>query len=290
MTDAPVIDVYISAMKPEFAERGILRVYKGNYEVVTFEVEPGIKKFYRIDDLQGRFNGANENMFNQGGFAPNVWRIVCDCPTYTLQGIDVHEHEIRPPKPEELPALNWLAYGSSITNAHLDGYIHVAARKLRVQVQNKGFSGSCFCEKELVDYLVDECESDFMTCEIGINMRGWCSVEEFRKRVEYLVNRLVETKKPAVLISTFPNKRTYKYSAEHFELSEREAEYERILEELVNKADCKFLKLIKGEEILTDIYGLKGDLLHPSIYGHAVMGINLAEKLASFLSEQGIYK
>lgn len=91
-------------------------------------------------------------MFNQGGFAPNVWRIVCDCPTYTLQGIDVHEHEIRPPKPEELPALNWLAYGSSITNAHLDGYIHVAARKLRVQVQNKGFSGSCFCEKELVSH------------------------------------------------------------------------------------------------------------------------------------------
>lgn len=43
-------------------------------------------------------------MFDQGGFSPNVWRVVCDRPVYILQGIDVHGHEMRPPKIEELPS------------------------------------------------------------------------------------------------------------------------------------------------------------------------------------------
>lgn len=49
VTDAPIIDIYISATEPEFDTRiAILRVYKGNHLVDTIEMEPGVFKFYRI--------------------------------------------------------------------------------------------------------------------------------------------------------------------------------------------------------------------------------------------------
>ena len=293
VTDAPIVDVYISVMEPEFSPRGTLRVYKGNLEVTTIEVVPGVMKFYRIQNPKWEEGCAGENMFKQGGFSKDVWRIICDQSTYILQGIDVHGHEIHPPKPEELPACNWLAYGSSITNANLDGFIDVAAKYLKIQVQNKGFSGSCHLEKELVDYLLDECEYDFMTFELGINMRGRYTVEEFRKRAAYLINRLAVLSKPAVIISTFPNKHTGGYIAadaaqSDLEQSLREAEYEKILEELVLHVGCKKLMFIKGEEILTDMTGLRADLLHPTTYGSAVMGLKLAERLKPFLQEWGV--
>lgn len=37
-------------------------------------------------------------------------------------------------------------------------------------------------EKELIDYMLDECDSDFMTFELGINMAGWCEPNDFKKR------------------------------------------------------------------------------------------------------------
>lgn len=285
VTDAPIIDIYISATEPEFDTRiAILRVYKGNHLVDTIEMEPGVFKFYRIQ-TPPHFRNVNEKMFDQGGFSPNVWRVVCDRPVYILQGIDVHGHEMRPPKIEELPKYSWLAYGSSITNANLDGYVHVAAAKLRVQVQNKGLSGACHMEKELIDYMLDECDSDFMTFELGINMAGWCEPNDFKKRAEYLVERLVEMKKPAVLISAFPNRRNSYYAKTPGEMSIRLDAYEQIMEELVQKKNCKTLAMVKGEEILSDIYGLRADMLHPTVYGSCVMGLNLAKKLEVFMKE-----
>ena len=48
--------------------------------------------------------------------------------------------------------------------------------------------------------------------------------------------------------------------------------------------------LIAGEEILTRPYYLAADVLHPSVFGHAAMGHNLAAamsaKLAGFYSDK----
>jgi len=294
VTDAPIIDLYISALKPETTERGIvgvgscmIQVYKGNYQVNIMEIEQGITKSYRIMTPQV-FSQANKSMLFPGGFSPDVWRIVCDRGLFAFHGVDVHGHEIRPPKKDELPKCNWLAYGSSITNAHLDGYAHVAAKKLRIQVQNKGLSGCCQIEKAMVDYLLDECESDFLTCELGVNMRRIYTPEAFGERVAYLVKRLLEMKKPAVLISDFPNWNSTEYVVERSEVTKNEEAYEQILEKLVETSNCKTLAFVKGHDVLTDVCGLSSDLLHPTVYGHALMGINLAEKLKKFLNENGL--
>ena len=287
VTDAPNIDIYISAHKPEFSERGKVRIYKGNFLCNTLELEESVTKFYRINS-PAVFQNANEKMINGGGFSSNVWRIVFDRSTYVVHGINVHGHEMRPPKKEELPSLNWLAYGSSITNSNLDGYIHMAASRLKVQVQNKGFSGCCHIEKEIVDYMLDQCQWDFMTCELGVNMRGIYTAEQFEERATYLIERLTEIKKPALIITTYPNSNSAEYTSNVNLITENETAYNNILMKLVEKAESKNIQLMHGYEILDDINGLSGDLIHPCTYGHAIMGINLANRLKSFLSDFGL--
>jgi len=282
VTDAPNIDVFLSALKPEFSECTSVRVYKGNFLINELELEPGKTLFYRINppDI---FKKVNSQMLNNGGFAPCVWRIVCNRSTVIFHGMNTHGYEIRKPRKDELPIMNWLAYGSSITNSHLDGYIHVAANKLKFQVQNKGFSGACHIEKELVDYIVDECDFDFITCELGVNMRGMYTPKMFRERASYLINRLVILDKPAMIITIFPNSDSERYSIESNSITSDEIAYNEILHDLVQQAKSDKLILVQGNELLSDINGLSADLVHPTVYGHAIMGLNLAEKVKEFL-------
>ena len=282
VTDAPDVDIYLSVQKPEFGDRGTVRIFRGNFQFQVLTIEPGVTHFFRLN-APPAFAQANEALLAGGGFAPQVWRIVFDRSSYVFHGVHTHGYEIRPPRAEELPVRNWLAYGSSITNSGLDGYVHVAAAQLKVQVQNKGFSGACQIEKTLVDYLIDECPWDFITCELGVNMRGQYSPEDFESRATYLIDRLVKTKKPALILSIFPNSNTEVYTKATSTVSDNEKAYNAILVRLVEQAKCPTLKLVHGYDILTDVNGLSADLIHPTTYGHAVMGLNLAVKLREFL-------
>ena len=141
----------------------------------------------------------------------------------------------------------------------------------------------------MVDYLLDECPYDFITCELGVNMRVRYSPDEFEKRASYVMERLVQTGKPALIITTFPNCRTSEYTTEPDNpTSASETAFNQILEKLVKDAACPTVQLVHGFEILDDLHGLGGDLLHPTPYGHAVMGFRLAERLQAFLSECGM--
>lgn len=285
VTDAPNIDIYLSAQKPEFVVRGMARVYKGNFLCQTLELEAGMVHFFRLTPPPN-LNEVNDKMLNYKGFSSNVWRIVCDRATVIFHGINTHGHAVRPPNKEELPKLNWLAYGSSITNSHLDGYPHIAAQILGTQVQNMGFSGACHIEKEIVDYIIDKREFDFITCELGINMLGEFTPDEFEKRAGYLIDRIREAKKNALVISIFPHLNTKEYVNNPNIFTERETAYNQILNELVQKADSQNIQFVNGNEILNDVNGLSSDLVHPTAYGHAIMGMNLANKLKSFIGQR----
>jgi lysophospholipase L1-like esterase len=286
VTDAPTIDLYVAVQKPEFHVRGSIRIYKGNFQVQVIDIDPGMTHFHRITP-PAQFRLANDALLNQGGFSPNVWRIVMDRTTAIIHGIHTHGHAIRPPHPEELPSLHWLAYGSSITNAHLDGYVHVAATKLRVQMQNLGFSGACQIEKVLVDYMLEQRQFDFITCELGVNMRSF-SPDEFHRRAAYLIDQLVKLGKPALIITIFPNCQSANYTSQTSPVTENESAFNDILVKLVQEANCPTLQLMHGADVLTDMNGLSGDLIHPTVYGHAEMGRNLAERLRTFLGGCGM--
>ena len=284
VTEASSIDINVSCTKPEFSEKGEIRVFKGNFRYQIHELEPG--KMHNIKlSPPPNYATASGKAINDGGFSSDVWRIVCGRgANVVLHGIDTHGHDIRQPKPTETPKLNWLAYGSSITNSNLDGYPHFAARKLRVQVQNQGLSGACQIEKQLVDYFVDNCEWDFATCELGINMRGCFTPKEFEKRASYLIDRFTATGKPVLIISVFPNYMSEDYvGTPEEEATKREMAYNSSLEQLVKKKNAPNLHFMHGSEVLDDFTGLSGDLLHPCPYGHAIMGANLAERLKSII-------
>ncbi len=283
VTDAPNIEVYLACTKPEFADMGEMRVYRGNFLYQSHPIEPGRLNSIRLVPPEA-FQAASRETINDGGFSSEVWRLVFNRgATFVLHGLDTHGYEIRPPRVDEKPERNWLAYGSSITNSNLDGYAHIAARRLRVQVQNKGLSGACHIEKEMVDYLVDDCQWDVATCELGVNMRGCFTPEEFEARASYLIDRFAATGKPVLIISVFPNGRTPGLTAEPNLATLREEAFNASIASLVQAKQAANLHLLEGREVLDDFTGLSGDLLHPSAYGHAIMGVNLAERLRSLI-------
>lgn len=287
VTDAPGIEFNVSMQEPLQGGTGQIRIYRGNFMCQNINVHPGKTKLCRIM-LPESFEATDGRMLQQGGYAPNVWRIIFGNATFVIHDINAYGGEIRPPKKNELPKYNWLAYGSSITHSFLDGYPFLAASRLKVQVQDKGLGGGCHIEKEIVDYLVDDCEFDFITCELGINMREKYSPEEFEERAWYLIERLKSLGKPTLIITTFPNSHSEEYIVTANSSTKNETAYNDILVKLVEKANSPMIRLAHGYEILDDVNGLSADLIHPTAYGHAFMGINLVNILKPFLLDCGL--
>jgi lysophospholipase L1-like esterase len=223
-----------------------------------------------------------------GAFSPNVWRIMTGRYTAVFHGIDAFGRKLRPPYPEEVPSIRWLAYGSSITHGGAATkydlcYVQQAARRLGVDALNLGLSGSCLCEKEAADFIADREDWDLATLELGVNMRTLFTPEQFRERAEYLIGKAIRMQpgKPVAVITIFPNAATFTVSES--QSSRNEAEFNRILRDIVAEFRQPSLHLIEGSEVMNDFSSLAFDLLHPSDFGHMMMGQHLAAKLASIL-------
>jgi len=188
-----------------------------------------------------------------------------------------------------VPKVRWLAYGSSITHGsgalvYSNAYIQQAARSLKVDVLCNGLGGACLCEKEMADFLASRGDWDFITVEIGVNMRGCFTAKEFEKRAEYLISTLLDKnpEKPVIIITIFPNWTDHSLNEDQ-SVVERNKKFNEILREIHARLNHKQLYMIEGADVVTDFSGLSCDLLHPSESGHIMMGENLAERLKSIL-------
>ncbi len=216
--------------------------------------------------------------FAKARFAPTVWRVVANGATVVYHDVDGVGAPIRPPIPVEKPGTRWLAYGSSITNA-TPGYVEHAARHVGVDLYNKGLSGSCLCEPEVAAYLAEAEEWDVATLELGVNMRGGFSADQFESRARALIEtiRSKAEARPMVLIDIFPNSDDYLIEPGPNTAKNRgfRAALKRIHKEIADPT----LQYVDGDRILTSFSGLSADLIHPSKDGHQLMGRNLAEVL-----------
>lgn len=228
---------------------------------------------------ENRFVEVRAEYSHGDGFASEVWRVFFGRYPAIFYGLDTYDHEVRPPRADEVPAKKWIAYGSSITSGagatlHHGGYVYHAARRAHLDICNLGLSGSCLCESEVAEYLASR-ECDVLTLEIGVNMRLAFSPQEFRERAKYLLVKTCATQpqRQVFLISIFPNAATSGIAREESEKSRSETAYNEILHALAAEYS---VPIIEGKRLLDNFAGLTCDLIHPSDYGHARMGNELA--------------
>jgi hypothetical protein len=120
-------------------------------------------------------------------FDPNVFRCIFGGRgPVILHGIQ--GKGVRPPSPEQLPRITYLAYGTSITQGakseapHLS-YVAQTAWHLGADLINLGLGGSCHCEAPLADYIAARDDWQVASMELSVNMQGF-PLDEFRRRVE----------------------------------------------------------------------------------------------------------
>jgi len=216
-------------------------------------------------------------------FSPRMIRMrVQSAGVVYLHSIDTYGAGSRPPTSEELPSTRWLAWGSSITQCDTYGYVHQAAHRLRVDILNKGMSGSCGVEPAVAQYHC-ECEDwDFATLEWGVNIRGSVEPDEFKRRIDGCLSHFIATGKPVFLITPFPNDAHLKLGDP--DTVRRQHAFGDLLRSAAEQAPEQ-VKLIEGADVLKKWNWLAGDLVHPTHEGQNMMGEQLANLLRPYLRD-----
>ncbi|MGG1514294.1 SGNH/GDSL hydrolase family protein [Paenibacillus oryzisoli] len=292
VTASPVIRITLSAP----ITGGDIVVYNGDYVHSVHRLEPGVPTTLHLEAPAG-FKEVLPASLRQGGrFSPDVWRVFVSRSYLGGPGFQVAFHrletfgyEYRPPLPSEMPARRWIAYGSSITQGsgatvHHQAYIQQAARRLGLDVLNKGMGGSCLCEPEAADFLAAHNDWDVATLELGVNMRGHFTCGEFMARASYLIERMAgqQPGKPIFLLNIFPNSADFLRDAVH-PTAVANRDFREALRNMHSQLGLPHLHLLEGESILTDFSALTSDLIHPSDYGHSLMGQRLAEEMQDLI-------
>lgn len=269
-------------------EGGDVFVYRGAFLHNHVRVPAGTLHRLVLETAKHPFNKLQPGTCDNSAFSPYVWRVIFDGPTL-LHGLDLMNCTIRAPRADEVPAKRWLAYGSSITHGYspvtrMQCYVAQTARRLGVDVLNLGLSGACWCEPAFADYLASRDDWDFITCELGVNMRYGCTPDEFARRARYLVETLVTRRpgKPVILITPFPTGED-KFIKPNCATTNTRA-FAATLRELAAEFAVRTVHVIDGAEILSDFAGLTCDLVHPGTEGHTLMADNLAARLRSIVS------
>lgn len=262
---------------------GDLFVYRGDFVQTHVRLSAGQLHRHLIDHETDPFANLRPDAFTGQAFARQVWRVMLDGPTL-LHGVNRMDSVIRPPRVDEKPRTRWLAYGSSITHGYTpvsrrQCYVAQTARRLGVDVINLGLSGACVCEPGFADYLASRDDWDFITCELGVNMRLKFTPEAFAVRARYLVETITARRpgRPVVLISPFTTAADFRVNAEV--VTHHTAGFRVVLRDLAAEFADRHVHFIEGTDLLPDFAGLTCDLVHPSSEGHTSMAEHLASRL-----------
>jgi len=220
-------------------------------------------------------------------FDPHLCRLILP---YAAKVAGVRfEGRVSPPRAEQMPARRILAYGSSITQGASamvpsGSYAMVTARRLGMDLINLGFGGSCHCEAAMADHIASRDDWDVCWLELGINMCGGFEVDEFRRRVQYLVRRVAEAhrQKWVFCIDLFAHWRDYGCDAD---VAAKRDAFRAIVRETVAELNAPKLVHVDGRDVLpvAESTGLRVDLLHPGPDGMVRMGRTLSRIIAEHL-------
>jgi lysophospholipase L1-like esterase len=218
-------------------------------------------------------------------FDPMLYRVIFPWKQIIhLHGI---EGKIEPATITQTPKTRYLAYGSSITNGATSirptgPYAMRTAQHLKAELINLGLGGAAHCEPELADYIASRQDWDFATLEMGINMVGWASLEEFTRRVNYFVETIANAHpdKWVFCLDMFPFWRDLDSSDNTPTL------FRQVIRETVQRLNRPRLVHIEAASLLRGYEGLASDMLHPSPAGMEEIAQNLANVLDNYLSSE----
>ena len=216
-------------------------------------------------------------------FSPDVCRLLMSGDPMFIHTVE--GSHLRPPKPDELPGLRYLAYGTSITQQgyatgpHLT-YVEQTGMRLGADVINLGTGGSAYCEPEIADYIADRKDWDFATLAISVNMLKF-PLDFFYRRAAYMIDAICRANplRPVICITLFPYAREFGDTFIGLEDKGTPDEFRSALHRAVEDCPCDNVYLIEGDQVLDNIEGLSPDLLHPGDQGMILMGENLARQI-----------
>ena len=194
------------------------------------------------------------------------------------------EGDVTPPLPSQVPTRRFLAYGSSITHGGdavrpSGSYIMRTAQHLDGDVINLGFAGSAHLEPEMADYIAARGDWEFATLELGINVIGSWSVEQFAEKVDYFVTRIARTNPDKWVFCTD----IFTCSMD-FVKDPKVEEFRRVVRTQVERLNLSKLRYISGQQLLTSAGGLTADLVHPSAAGAEQIALNLSAFIRKHLT------
>ena len=190
----------------------------------------------------------------------------------------------RPPEADEVPKKVLVGHGSSITHggvarANCQCYLQLTGRMLGMDVKNLGVSGGCLVNKEMADYLATQVEGDVFFLELGINVLGRYTPEEFEEKVFYTLETVAKghPRQPVFVTGLYPFRNAdEKYQA--FQASVKKAALELKLPNL---------HYLDPWKLLPDFTGLSTDGCHPTDYGHMLIARNLADAIRAEAEKEG---
>jgi hypothetical protein len=250
-------------------------------EATTIDIPPPSPRLEALDHALDR----------ELHFAPRVRRLILG--GRQREPLVLHAVEgsgVRAPAPGDLPAVRYLAYGTSITHGfdaegpHLS-YVAQTAWHLGADLINLGVGGSAHCEHALADYIGARNDWDIATLALSVNMQGF-SLDEFYERVSYMVSTVsgADVSRPVACVTLYPYFRDLGIEDSGATYGGTPSQFRQALRDAVAACPHPNVHLIEGPEILTQIRGLTHDLIHPGDHGMIEMGRNLAARLVPLLA------
>lgn len=240
-------------------QSGWQNLYKAIYDEPTEIVIPRSKRIDTLHEI------TRQNDFP---YSPEVVRVVLQNAAYEIYDVI---GECVPPTPDMLPKKKYLAYGSSITHGSLaviqqNTYVFRIGEHFNADPLNFGFAGNACLEPEVADYIADECEFDFATLELGINLLNKIEVDEFEKRVRYFVKRIAEAHPESKIFCTD----IFYMSADITELNNPESKpnrFRKVVKDVTAEFNLQNVIYLPGLSIMNGSRYLSEDTTHPNARG-----------------------
>jgi lysophospholipase L1-like esterase len=132
------------------------------------------------------------------------------------------------------------------------------------------------CEPQVADYIAARSDWDVAVLEMGANMFGEFSTQEFQKRVEYFIPTIAEAHPASYVfcVDIFPCHSDLDAAAT------KHREFRRIVRQTAEKLNLINVVYLDATTMLHDLSGLSTDLTHPAPAGMEEIAQNLARQMS----------